>query len=237
MSSPYFIYIADVYCPWCYAFGPIMKRIADEHPDIAVHTIGGDLMSHDTNLQDYAKSDPGLYEFWQQVEQTTGSKLDGAMSALRNGRHVRMYSPGADLILMALRQLAPNQELEQMLQLESMFYADGMDLFSSEALDMLARRWNLNVNALVDAINSQETASNMQMAHEQADQLMGEITSYPSVMLVRDTHIDAVSRGYVHYETVAQRLIDAMQDLAIGEHQPGEFCSWKGNCAFGKRRK
>lgn len=236
MSSPFFIYIADIYCPWCYAFGPIMKRIADEHPDIPVRAIGGDLMSQDTNLQAYGMSDPGLREFWQQVEQTSGRDLSGAMAALRNGRPLRMYSPGANLILTALKELAPNQSLEQLLQLESMFYGEGIDLFSQEAIEMLARRWNLNVNELVTTINAPETATSMERAHKEAEQLMGEITSYPSVMLVRDKRVDAVSRGYVHYETVARRLQDAMQDLGIEEHQPGEFCSWKGNCAFGKRR-
>lgn len=235
MSAPYFIYIADVYCPWCYGFGPIMKRIAAENPQFPVQVIGGSLMSRPTDLMSYAASDPELYEFWQEVQQTTGRDLSGALAALRNGEAIRMYSPGADLILAALKKLAPRHELEQLLMLESMFYAQGMDIFTDAAIEQIAREWNLDAGKLADLANSGQNEQQMLADLDDAKRLMGEITSYPSVLLTRNGKVDAVSRGYVHYETVVQRLRDAMNDLGVNA-EPGEYCSWHENCAFGKRR-
>lgn len=236
MAEASFVYIADVFCPWCYGFGPIMKRLTDEHPEFPITVIGGNLMSHPIDLQEYARQDPGLAEFWKQVQATTGRNLGGALAALENGKRIRMYSPGADLILMALREKAPGQELEQMLLLEDMFYGQGEDLFSDAAVDQIARRWNVDAQALMDSVNTPANEEATEKALEKAAELMGEITAYPSVLLVRGQKVEAVSRGYVHYETVAKRLEDAMQDLGV-DAGPGEYCSWHGNCAFGARRK
>lgn len=236
MPAAHFVYIADVYCPWCYGFGPIMKRIAGEHPEFPIKVIGGNLMSRPIDLQTYAANEPGLDEFWKQVQETTGRNLGGALAALEQGRNIRMYSPGADLVLMAMRKLAPGYELEQILLLEDMFYGQGEDIFSEAAVEQIARRWNISAGDLRNNVNTRENEQETEKALETAAELMGEITSYPSVLLVRGNKVDAVSRGYVHYETVEQRLIDAMQDLGV-DAIPGEYCSWHGNCAFGARRR
>lgn len=235
MTQAHFIYIADVYCPWCYGFGPIMKRIADEHPQFPMRVIGGNLMSRDTNLQEYTANDPELYNFWLEVEETTGRSLAGALNALRNDEPIRMYSPGADLILMALKKMAPGQELEQMLMVEDMFYGMGLDLFTRSSIDMISSRWNVPAQLLMDACNTPANEQATEIALEAAAELMGEITAYPSVLLVRGEKVDAVSRGYVHYETVAKRMEDAMADLGL-EDIESRYCSWRGNCAFGARR-
>lgn len=235
MTTAHFVYIADVYCPWCYGFGPIMKRVAGEHPELPVRVIGGNLMSRPIDLQAYAASDPGLDEFWHQVQATTGRNLGGALAALEEGRHIEMFSPGADMILMALKQLAPGAELEQMLLLEDMFYEHGENLFNDSALARIAGIANVNEAELKKNINSSGNKKATEDALSEAAELMGEITAYPSVLLVRGDRIDAVSRGYVHYETVEQRLVDAMRDLGI-DATPGEYCSWHGSCALGSRR-
>lgn len=236
MTEAHFVYIADVYCPWCYGFAPIMKKIAAEHPQLPVRVLGGNLMSHDTDLMSYAAQDQGLYDFWNQVEKTTGRTLAGALVALRKGEPISMYSPGADLILTALKHLAPGHALEQFFFMEDMFYARGQDYFTADGLSLIAQSWKVDKQALRESCNTAENEAETEADLELAAKLMGEITAYPSLLLVRGDKVDAVSRGYVHYETVAQRLKDAMQDLGLADIQPGEMCSWHGNCAFGRKR-
>lgn len=235
MNQPHIVYIADVYCPWCFGFGPIMKSLADAWPQFPIRVIGGNLMARDTNLVEYAAGDSDLYNFWLEVEETTGRSLAGALAALRNHEPIRMYSPGADLILTALKHMVPGNELEQLLLLEDMFYGEGRDLFTADSLEIISRRWNVSPNALKEACNSPTNEGKTAEDLERAAELMGEITAYPSVLLVRGENIDAVSRGYVHYETVERRLQDAMTDLGL-EDLTSEYCSWHGNCAFGPRR-
>ena len=233
MADTHFIYIADVYCPWCYGFAPIRKRIADEHPDWPVQVIGGNLISQPMTLaQDYA-GNPGLVEFWREVEQTTGRSLAGAIEAAETGREVRMYSPGADEILVVLRSFAPGHELEQTIGLEDMFYGQGLDLFTEESLDAIAARWKIPAGKFESALDQPAAQRATEENLARAAQLMGEIGAYPSVLLARNGKIDVVSRGYVHYETVAARLEAAISDLQIplSEHKG---CSRQGGCTAGR---
>lgn len=46
----HFLYLSDVFCPWCYGFAPVMQRLAAEHPDLPVRVLGGDLVGQATTL-------------------------------------------------------------------------------------------------------------------------------------------------------------------------------------------
>lgn len=192
-------------------------------------------MSRPVSLREYAARDPELTNFWRQVEETSGRSLEGAIAAVENGRDVRLYSPGADMILYALQKLAPGNDLEQMIMLEDLFYGQGLDLFEERAIKLIAGRWSVEPGELVQFINSGKDQEITENALAEASRLMNGIDSYPSVLLTRKGKVFAVSRGYVHYETVAQRLDDAIGELDI-HLDDGEFCSWHGNCSFGGRK-
>lgn len=192
-------------------------------------------MSRPVSLREYAARDPELTNFWRQVEETSGRSLEGAIAAVENGRDVRLYSPGADMILYALQKLAPGNDLEQMIMLEDLFYGQGLDLFEERAIKLIAGRWSVEPGELVQFINSGKDQEITENALAEASRLMNGIDSYPSVLLTRNGKVFAVSRGYVHYETVAQRLDDAIGELDI-HLDDGEFCSWHGNCSFGGRK-
>lgn len=236
MSTTHFVYIADVYCPWCYAFAPIMQRLAAEHPDIPVHVLGGNLISDTITLAEDVANSPGLTDFWREVEHASGRSLAGAIAAVEQGRDIRLSSPGADLVLTALKSLAPGHGLDQLVALEDVFYGQGQDLFTEKVLAALARRWGIEPDALMAEMRSPETERAAKAAHEEAAALMGDIGAYPSVFLVRGDKRDAVSRGYVHYETVASRLEDAMRDLGV-DMEPGAACSWHGGCTVGRHSR
>lgn len=233
MADTRFIYVADVFCPWCYAFGPIMQRLADEHPDWPVQVVGGNLISRPLTLaEDYAQN-PDLVDFWRQVEQTTGRDLSGAITAAQEGRAVRMYSPGADEILVALRSFAPGHELAQLLELEDIFYGKGQDMFTESSLNAIARRWNIPASRFEAALDQPAALAATEANLQKAAQLMGEITSYPSVLLAQNNEIYAISRGYVHYETVAARLNSVGAELGI-DLSDHHGCSRQNGCTASK---
>lgn len=233
MANPRFIYVADVFCPWCFGFGPIMKRISAENPEIPVKVIGGNLISRPITLAEDVAANPGLVDFWREVEHTVGRSLQGAIDAALAGRQIRMYSPGADEILVELRSFAPGQELEQLLYLEDIFYGQGRDMFSESSLDEIASHWQIPVAKFERALDSDAAFAATKRNLAQAEQLMGEIGSYPSVLLQKDDKIYAVSRGYVHYETVTARLDAAMRDLDI-EPVAHHGCSLADGCTAGR---
>ena len=236
MQGTHFIYLADVFCPWCYGFGPIMQRLAAENPEIPVTVVGGNLISQPMTLAEDMAANPGLVEFWRDVEKTVGRPLTGAIEAARDGREVRMYSPGADEILVTLKRLAPGHELEQLLFLEELFYLRGVDMFAPEALERIAARWGIPAARLADALDTEAALAATRRNLDEAARLLGEVGSYPSVFLARGEDIHAVSRGFVRYETVASRLADVMRDLTL-EPVAHEGCSFAGDCSAGGNRR
>lgn len=225
------IYIADVFCPWCFAFAPIMKRIAEENPELPVKVYGGNLVSSPITLQQDAQNSPELVNFWRQVEQTSGRSLEGAIRAVETGRDVLLYSPGADEILTVLNKEAPGHELEQLFMLEDLFYGEGQNLFEESVLSRIAAKWGLDPNNFEGALDKPAALRATELNLERAAAIMGDITSYPSLFLAYNGRIQAVSRGFVPYETVDGRLKSSMR--ALGMDQKSNYnCSRAGACTL-----
>lgn len=235
MKDTHFIYLADIFCPWCYGFGPVMKRLASEHPELPIKVVGGNLISRPMTLAEDLAANPGLVDFWRSVEKTVGRPLTGAIEAALSGREVRMYSPGADEILVTLNRLAPGHELDQLLDLEDMFYLKGVDMFSVEALAGIAARWAIPSEELASALDTEAALTATQRNLAEAGRLLGEVGSYPSIFLAQGDKLLTVSRGYVRYETVTSLLEDALSDIDIAPADH-EGCSFAEDCTAGKNR-
>lgn len=234
MQSTGMVYIADVFCPWCFSFAPIMKRISEENPTLPVKVYGGNLVSRPITLQEDARNSPGLIDFWHQVEQASGRSLEGAINAVETGKDVLLYSPGADEILAVLNEAAPGHELEQLFMLEDLFYDEGQNLFAEDTLDRIARKWNLNPQKFERALNQPAALQTTELNLEKASEILGEITSYPSLFLVHNGRTQAVSRGFVPYETVEGRLRSALHTLGL-ENSDSYNCSRYGACTLAER--
>lgn len=232
MNHDGFIYIADVFCPWCFSFAPIMKRIAEENPQFPVKVFGGNLVSRPITLQEDAQNSPGLIDFWHQVEKVSGRSLAGAINAVKTGKDVLLYSPGADEILAVLNEAAPGHELEQLFMLEELFYGEGQNLFAEDTLASIARKWNLDPQKFERALNQPAALNATEANLERAAEVMGEVTSYPSLFLTHNGRAQVVSRGFVQYETVDGRLKAAIR--VLGLDQPASYnCSRYGSCTLG----
>lgn len=229
-----FIYMADVFCPWCYGFGPVMKRISLENPDIPVSVVGGDLISRPMTLADDLAANPGLIDFWRSVEKTVGRPLTGAINAALTGKDVHMYSPGADEILVTLRTLVPGQELDQLLYLEDLFYLKGEDMFSQESLDQTAAHWKIPAAKFEGALDSKAAEEATRKNLAEASELLGEAGSYPSLFLVKEDDVYAVCQGFVRYETASARLASVMNNR---DSEPVAHigCSFAGDCTSGEK--
>lgn len=229
MALAHFIYVADVFCPWCYAFAPVMRRVAKAYPDFPVRVVGGNLISRPMTLKQQVEANPGLTDFWREVEEVSGRSLEGAIIAAESGADVRLFSPGADEIHVVLREMDPGHDLEQFIYLEELFYGKGEDMFTEESLLETARYWGIPGARFERALDEPAALARAEQNLVAAANLMGEITSYPSVLLARDDAYFPVSRGFVQIETVVARMEAAMQNLGL-EDEPGEYCSLYGSC-------
>lgn len=227
------IYMADVFCPWCFGFAPIMGRIAKENPEFPVKVVGGNLISQPLSIADDYAANPGLVDFWKQVEKTVNRSLEGAIQAALTGKEVRMFSPGADEILMALREFAPGNELAQLFYLEDLFFLKGENMFSEASLNETASHWKIPAAKFEKALDSEAAIAATKRNLAEAANLLGEAGSYPSLFVAKDNEAYAVTQGYVHYETAASRLASVLRNLDL-EPLKHLGCSFAGDCTTGQ---
>lgn len=225
MSSARMIYFADVYCPWCYAFAPSIRKLASQYPDIPVSVVGGSLISEPTSLPWLRMRETGLDQFWSSAQEETGRPFNGALEALAAQKDVRMDSIGADALFIALSQLAPGNELAQFTEFESMFFEHGIDLFTAETLEKLAAQWRVNANELATLASDPAMRDKAIQEMQAVARMLGGRAAFPTVFVIRGNQEETVSQGYVHYETVAARMEDVLKDLRLEPLAPHDKMS------------
>lgn len=140
------LYLTDVFCPWCYGFAPVMRRLAAEHPELPVRVLGGNLMDEPQTLTGMLEEYPTIREFFARLQETTGQSTEHFRQALEQavagtGPDLLMHSPAMNLPLAALRHLAPGHELEQTEAFQMAFYAQGRDVMAAGEQAAIAAAW------------------------------------------------------------------------------------------------
>uniref|UniRef100_UPI0026EB6198 DsbA family protein n=1 Tax=Desulfovibrio piger TaxID=901 RepID=UPI0026EB6198 len=201
------LYLTDVFCPWCYGFAPVMRRLAAEHPELPVRVLGGNLMDEPQTLTGMLEEYPTIREFFARLQETTGQSTEHFRQALEQavagtGPDLLMHSPAMNLPLAALRHLAPGHELEQMEAFQMAFYAQGRDVMAAGEQAAIAAAW-LPAGTPADALAAAMAAPAIRSAarHDaaEAEEVMGEFLLYPTLYLEHDGQRTLLARGYSDY--------------------------------------
>ena len=211
------LYLTDVFCPWCYGFAPVMRRLAAEHPELPVRVLGGNLMDEPQTLTGMLEEYPTIREFFARLQETTGQSTEHFRQALEQavagtGPDLLMHSPAMNLPLAALRHLAPGHELEQMEAFQMAFYAQGRDVMAA------------GEQAAIAAAARHDAA--------EAEEVMGEFLLYPTLYLEHDGQRTLLARGYSDYASVRAKLDDALRGVRESPVAQGAACGLDGKCCF-----
>ena len=251
----HFLYISDVFCPWCYGFAPVMRRLTAEHPDLPVRVLSGDLVEEPTTVEAMIREHPTMRAFFDRLSRTTGQSVGGNfLRRLDPGQgDLRMFSPDMAAPLAALKKAAPGRELEQMEAFQTAFYGEGRDVLSparklapheialfveGEHVAPLAEQRDLVRRELAGGegferlLNDPDVLASAEREREEAVAIMGDFVVYPTLFLETDDggrHL--LARGYTHYDTAAARLAAA---LGGGATEPAaasaDACGLDGAC-------
>lgn len=227
------LYLSDVFCPWCYGFGSVMRRILAECPNLPVRVLGGDLMDEPLTLSEMKEEHPSIREFFTRLEATTGQPvntflgiLDGAGSG---GPDWRMCSPETGLALAALKTLAPGHDVDQLEAFQCAFYGEGRDVLDLAVQRDIALRWGVDPAAFDAACADRAVRERAEREAAEAADIMGEFRLYPALYLEKDGGRELLTRGYAPYETVRARLDAALAGEREGFAE-GASCGLDGKC-------
>lgn len=205
-----FLYVSDVFCPWCYGFGPVLERLHAEYPHWGLRVLGGNLVDEPVTLAEMLEESPHLRDFFIRLEKTTGRPVDRFLRLLEQKPDLRLHSPEISLALVALKRLAPGHALSQMEAFQECLYGRGEDLLSRPVQHALAARWNVSAADFDQALAHPATREEAGMEAKEAAALMGDLSLYPTLFLEQDAERTLLARGYAPYATVKNALTHAL---------------------------
>ena len=138
---PSFIYITDVFCPWCFGFAPVLKTLAEEYR-FPVRVLCGELVDEPTPTSKMGT--PRLLAFFERLSSTTGREIGaGFFEMLKPEHSVIMDSRRSAELMAALKKLAPSHAVEQMERFQDVFYLEGRDVLDLAVQADAASAWGV----------------------------------------------------------------------------------------------
>lgn len=206
---PSFIYITDVFCPWCFGFAPVMKKLAEEYR-FPVRTLCGELVDEPTPTSKMGT--PTLLAFFERLSSTTGREIGaGFFEMLKPEHSVTMDSRRSAELMAALKKTAPGHALEQMEVFQEVFYLEGRDVLDASVQADTASRWGLDAAGLAEALVSEAVQDKAEKELEEAEEILGDFVVYPSLFVKTDDGaVHAVARGYAPYAEVKAKIEAAL---------------------------
>ncbi len=226
---PSFIYVTDVFCPWCFGFAPVMERLVGVHA-FPVRVLCGNLV--DEPEQTSAMGTPRLRAFFQRLSDTTGRTLGhGFFQLLEEEGSVLMDSSRSALLMAALKKLAPGHALAQMEAFQDAFYKDGRDVLSLDVQADVAARWGVQAGDLEKALASDAVRDKARREMDEAEDILGDFVVYPTLFVKTDDgELHAVARGYAPFEDVEAKIQDALASGSSLNAVSAEACGLDGTC-------
>lgn len=234
----HFLYISDVFCPWCYGFSGNIRKIKEEF-GLAFEVYGGALAEPAVSLAERMKQRPNVQGFIDRMFAVTGVRLsDNYVKMLNCDRADSIYmdSRKASRLFYVLKQQKPDCGLEIMEFLQDRFYRLGEDVFDPAAVRDFAVRYGVDADTIFVLLEDKAVQESADAQIEKGFEILGEVVLYPTLYYVDDggeRHF--ISRGYVEYAACRKAVLDTMEAVK-NSSQPkieallGKSCTLDGKC-------
>ena len=218
------IYVVDPMCSWCWGFAPAFRAVIDHHPELKVNVVAGGLrpgesaQALDDNMRGY------LAQAWGRVSEASGQPFDPTGL----DREGWVYDTElADIALVTMRTLNPDQTVEWVHHLHEAFYAKAIDITDSDVYPALLAGFEVDPDAFVAGLQSPEMKAATWQDFAMARKLGA--TGFPTVLGLRDGQAMTLTQGYTTAERFDQ-LVHRWIELTVPEVEPGAACSIDGIC-------
>ena len=180
-----YLYITDVYCPWCYAFGLVFDKVLARYP-MPVSVLCGELVSPGYTIDDMVMEMPNIRAFFKRLQDTAGRGVGKAyLDLLEPGKgSMSMDSRAMSVPVAALRRLDPGREREQIDALQKAFYQDGQDVLDPY---VQAKACGVDEEALILECSKKEVQEQAEKDRQRAVDILGDFVIYPTLFLAQSS--------------------------------------------------
>ena len=210
------IYIFDAYCPWCYAFTPVVKRLYDNYG----HSFAFEVLSGGMIVGDQIKTIGGtqdsenLRKSYQHIAERTGARFGEAFFQRIQDEETVMNSEIPATALAVFRELATGHPpIDFVHQMLSFLFLEGRNPNDTDFYKELAVRFELDPELFV--INMEKESFQQQARYDffLAKQL--QATAFPRLYLqTSETYFHLIAKGFSDYERIVQIIETIMTDEA-----------------------
>ena len=212
--KPTLIYCYDSYCGWCYAFSPVIKKIAADYKDkLDIEVLSGGMMVGE-QVVPIEKIAPFIQKEYKTVEEYAGVKFgEDFLWHITNPDKSDwvMNSEKPAIALCILKEYYPGRQLEFASDLQYALNYEGRDLDDDEAYRLLLDKYNLQPEAFYKKLHA---PAYKEMAHyEFALMKQLQVTGFPTAFIqTAELKFNMVARGFTDYDTLKGRIDAILKD-------------------------
>ncbi len=237
-NTPYFLYISEVFCPWCYGFSPVIAKIKEKY-GLQFKVVCGALMEEPVSFKSRFEKVPNIQAFIERMYQVTKVKISqDYLKLLYSEENDKIFynSQKGALLFYSLKSFIPDKALEIMKELQQMLYHQGLDVLNQKNQENLAKKLNINFQDLLKFMQDEENQEKSLAETEESFEIMADVVLYPTLYYVDENEKrHFVSRGFVEYENCVakiEQIINADKELSTFTELNiiGKACSLDGIC-------
>ncbi|MEO7311703.1 MAG: DsbA family protein [Chitinophagaceae bacterium] len=214
--TPTVYYCYDAYCGWCYAFSPVIKRIAEEYKDRLPFEVlsGGMIISE--NPQPISATAGYILNAYKTVEEYSGIQFGEDYLWHIKNPDLSDWFPNSEKPAIALcifKEFYEDRQVEFAADLQYALHFEGRDLCDDEAYRHLLEKYSIQPETFYAKLKSEEYKEKAYYEFSLCKQL--QVTGYPQVLLqTGDTNFYLLAKGFTPYEELKERIEKVLAEIA-----------------------
>ena len=216
MNKPTLIYCYDAYCNWCYAFSPVIKKIAEQYKDdfyIEVWS-GGMMIGKDT--MPIEKIGPLLLNHYKKIEALTGIKFGTDYLWHLNNPDKSdwvMNSEKPAIALAIFKTYFPDDALLFATDLQYALHEEGRDLEDDEAYRHLLEKYSIPEAEFYTKLKSAAFKEKAQDEFDWCKHL--QVDEFPQLLVQQnETRYRLLAKGFTSYDILNERIMEVLKEIA-----------------------
>lgn len=215
--KPLLIYCYDAYCGWCYGFSEVMKKINSEYKNkLEIEVLSGGMLLPETQVHIGATA-AYIRTAYKRVEELTGIKFGEDYLWHIHHPDASDWYPNSEKPAIALcifKDYYPNLQVSFCADLQYALHYEGRDLTDNEAYRYLLKKYNLPAEEFYEKLYDEKYKEQAHYEFALCKQL--QVTGFPAVLLqLSDSKFYLLAKGYTDYETLNERILNALQENSI----------------------
>lgn len=212
--QPKLIYCQDALCGWCFAFSPVIERLAADFSEkLTVDVFAGGMVTGE-RVAHFGEKAAYILGAIPRVEEMTGVKFGEPFMQLLRAPETTNWRPDSEppaIATVIFKEMMPERVLEFASDLNSAVHRDAIDLSDLDNFRPILTKYGLDA---ADFLQKMMDENYVERAHYDfflCQQL--QVTGYPTLFLQTDSlHFYLLSRGYSDFDSLKKRLTNALAE-------------------------